>query len=161
MRLLKKLLLMSLFGFSKLYAEPYSAINLTPGVTPISRDIYDLHMTIFWICVVIGIIVFSVMFYSLFKHRKSLGVTPAKFHGHTNVEIFWAVVPLLILVVMAIPATLVLARMQDTSEADVNIKVTGYQWKWKYEYLDEGISFFSNLATPQDQIQGKVPKSEH
>lgn len=138
-----------------------SQINLTPGVTPISRDIYDLHMTIFWICVVIGIGVFGVMFYSLFKYRKSLGVTPAKFHGHTRVEIFWAVIPFLILVIMAIPATQVLMRMEDNSKADVNIKVTGYQWKWQYQYLDEGISYFSNLSTPAAQLQGKAPKGEH
>ncbi len=147
-----------LAGTSSAFAE--YTLNMTPGVTPISRDIYDLHMTIFWICVAIGIVVFSVMFYSLIKHRKSLGVTPAKFHGNTRVEIFWAIVPLLILIVMAVPATMVLIRMEDSSEADVNIKVTGYQWKWQYEYLDEGISFFSNLATPMDQIKNKVPKDK-
>lgn len=138
-----------------------SQFNLTPGVTPVSRDIYDLHMTIFWICVVIGVGVFGVMFYSLFKYRKSLGVEPAKFRGHTRVEIFWAVVPFLILVIMAIPATQVLMRMEDESQAAVNIKITGYQWKWQYQYLDEGISFFSNLSTPAAQLQGKEPKGEH
>lgn len=146
----------ALLFMSGAFAE--SNINMPVGVTPLSRDIYTLHMTIFWICVMIGVIVFSIMFYSLFKHRKSLGVEPAKFHGHNKVEIFWAVIPFLILVIMAIPATQVLMRMEDTAQADVNIKVTGYQWKWQYEYLDEGISFFSNLSTPQEQIQGKAPK---
>lgn len=138
-----------------------SSFNLMPGVTPISRDIYDLHMTIFWICVAIGVLVFSVMFYSLFMHRKSRGVKPATFKAHAKLEIFWAIIPFLILVIMAIPATKVLVRMDDTAQPDVNIKVTGYQWKWKYDYLDEGISFYSNLSTPQDQLQNKAPKDEH
>ena len=135
-------------------------LNMTPGVTPISQDIYRLHMTIFWICVAIGIVVFSVMFYSLYKYRKSRGVKPATFHGNTRIEIFWAVIPFLILVIMSIPATMVLMRMEDSSKADINIKVTGYQWKWQYEYLDEGISFFSNLSTPLDQLNNKVPKGK-
>jgi len=133
-------------------------INMSPGVTPISHDIYFLHMTIFWICVVIGIIVFSIMFYALLRHRKSLGVKPATFHENTFLEVFWAIIPLLILVVMAFPATKIVMRMEDDSDADINIKITGYQWKWRYEYLDEGLNFFSNLATPLEQIQGKAPK---
>lgn len=148
------------FISSRAFADDETTFNLTPGVTPISRDIYNLHMTIFYICVIIGVVVFGIMFYSLFKHRKSRGVQPAKFHGHTKVEIFWAVIPFLILVIMAIPATAVLVRMSNTEEPDVNIKITGYQWKWKYEYLDEGISYFSNLATPQKQLQNKLPKDQ-
>jgi cytochrome c oxidase subunit 2 len=136
------------------------ALNMPVGVTPISQDIYGLHMTIFWICVVIGIAVFGVMFYSIFMHRKSRGVKPATFHGSLRVEILWTVIPFIILVIMAIPATLVLMRMEDTSKADINIKVTGYQWKWQYQYLDEGISFFSNLSTPADQMQNKAPKGQ-
>lgn len=135
-------------------------LNMTPGVTPISQDIYNLHMTIFWICVAIGVVVFSVLFYSIIRHRKSLGVKPASFHGNIRVEIFWAVVPFLILVIMAIPATLVLIKMDDTSKADVNIQVVGYQWNWKYEYLDEGISFFSNLSTPSEQLKNKAAKNQ-
>jgi cytochrome c oxidase subunit 2 len=158
---LKNLIALSWLWATSGFAAPDSTINMTPGVTPMSRDIYDLHMTIFWICVVIGIVVFSVLFYSLVKYRKSRGVTPAKFHGHTYVEVIWAVVPTLILILMAIPATKVLMRMEDSSEAQVNIRVTGYQWKWKYEYLDEGISFFSNLSTPYEQLQNKAPKGEH
>lgn len=139
-------------------ASAMPQFNMSRGVSPISRDIYDLHMTIFWICVVIGIIVFGVMFYSLIRHRKSLGVKPATFHENTKLEILWAIVPFLILVVMAFPATKVLITMEDDKDADINIKVTGYQWKWRYEYLDEGLSFFSNLSTPMDQIQNKMPK---
>ncbi len=135
-------------------------LNMPVGVTPISQEIYGLHMTIFWICVVIGMGVFSVMFYSLIMHRKSRGIKPATFHGNLRVEILWAVAPLLILIIMAIPATNVLVRMEDTSKADVNIKITGHQWKWQYEYLDEGISFFSVLSTPMDQIKNKAPKDQ-
>jgi cytochrome c oxidase subunit II len=145
-------------GMSVAWAE--YGLNMPVGVTPISHDIYSLHMTIFWICVAIGVVVFGVMFYSLFKHRKSLGVKAATFHGNTRIEIFWAVVPFLILVIMAIPATIVLIRMEDTTKSDINIKVTGYQWKWQYEYLDEGISFFSNLATPIAQLKNKAPKDK-
>lgn len=160
MRKIKTLtgLLFGIIGIPSAYAD--YALNLTPGVTSISQDIYDLHMTIFWICVAIGVVVFSVMFYSLFRHRKSRGVKPATFHGNVRVEIFWAVVPLIILIIMAVPATLVLMRMEDSSKADVNIKVTGYQWKWQYEYLDEGISFYSNLSTPPEQMKNKAPKNK-
>ncbi|MGB6976431.1 MAG: cytochrome c oxidase subunit II [Gammaproteobacteria bacterium] len=158
---LKNLIALSLLWATSGLGAPDSTINMTPGVTPMSQDIYYLHMTIFWICVVIGVIVFSALFYSLVKYRKSRGVQPAKFHGHTYVEVIWAVVPTLILILMAIPATRVLMRMEDSSKSEVNIKVTGYQWKWKYEYLDEGISFFSNLSTPYDQLNNKAPKGEH
>lgn len=134
--------------------------NMLPGVTPISREIYGLHMTIFWICVVIGVLVFGIMFYAIFKHRKSKGAVAANFHEHAQVEFLWAFIPFVILVAMAIPATKVLMRMEDSSAAVVNIKITGYQWRWKYEYLDKGISFFSNLSTSQEQIDGKVGKGE-
>ncbi len=141
------------------FAE-YSSFNLTPGVTPISRDIYQLHMTIFWICVAIGALVFGVMIYSLIKHRKSLRVKPATFKHSTWVEVVWTAIPFLILVAMAIPATIVLKRMSDDKKADLNIKITGYQWKWKYDYLDQGISFFSNLSTPRAQLNNKAPKGK-
>jgi cytochrome c oxidase subunit 2 len=137
------------------------AVNMTPGVTGISNQIYDLHMIIFWICVAIGVVVFGIMFWSIFAHRKSKGYKPANFHEHTWVEIAWTVVPLLILVGMAIPATATLLEMYDTEEADIKIKVTGYQWKWQYEYMDENFAFFSNLATPQDEIQNRVEKNEN
>ncbi len=130
------------------------AMNMPEGVTPVSHEIYDLHMTIFWICVGMGVLVFGAMCYSMLVHRKSRGVKAAHFHHNTWVEIIWTVIPFVILVAMAIPATRVLIEMNDTTKADINIKITGYQWRWKYEYLDEGISFFSSLSTPQQQMAG-------
>ncbi|MDD3448329.1 MAG: cytochrome c oxidase subunit II [Gammaproteobacteria bacterium] len=124
------------------------ALNLRPGVTPISREVYDLHMLILWICVAIGAVVFGAMVYSIIRHRKSRGVEAARFHENTSVEILWTLIPVLILVSMAIPATRTLIAMEDTRDADLTIKVTGYQWKWHYDYLGEDVSFFSTLATP-------------
>lgn len=134
--------------------------NMTPGVTSVSHDIYTLHMLIFYICVVIGVAVFAVLIFSLINHRKSKGSVPADFHSSLGVEILWAVVPFIILVLMAIPATHVLIRMDDASKPDINIKVTGYQWKWKYEYLDYGIQFFSSLSTPPEQLTSHAPKDQ-
>ena len=120
-------------------------LNLTEGVTELSRDIHDLHMLIFWICVGIGVLVYGLLVYSLVNHRKSKGVIPATFHENTKLEIIWTIVPFIILLGMAVPATKVMVKAYDTSGADLTIKVTGYQWKWRYEYLDEGVSFFSTL----------------
>lgn len=136
-------------------------LNMPRGVTPISHDIYNLHMMVIWVCVAIGVVVFGMLFWAIIFHRKSRGYKAANFHEHTAVEIIWAVIPLLILIGLAIPATKVLFRMEDNTRADINIKVTGYQWKWKYDYVDLGVSFFSNLATPLDQIQQKAKKGEH
>jgi cytochrome c oxidase subunit II len=137
-----------------------SNINLPYGVTPISQEIYNLHMAAFYVCCVIGTLVFSVLLYSLIKYRKSKGAKAAHFHEHLWVEIVWTAIPTLILVALAIPATIVLKHIHNTEASALTIKVTGYQWRWKYEYLDQGISFMSNLSTPQDQISGKAPKSE-
>lgn len=136
-------------------------LNLTPGVSPISHDIYQLHMTIFWICVAIGVIVFSIMLYAIVNHRKSLGVKPAEFHEHLWLEIVWSIIPFIILVIMAIPATKVLINMGNPAHEDLTIKITGYQWKWHYEYLEDGISFYSNLSTSYDQMFKNAPKNEH
>ena len=127
-------------------------VNMTKGVTAVSQSIYGLHMTIFIICVVIGVLVFGVMFYSIIVHRKSRGVKPEQFHESTLVEILWTTIPFLILLGMAVPATKTLIDIYDTDEADIDIKITGYQWKWQYEYIGEGVSFFSNLKTPPEQI---------
>lgn len=139
-------------------------LNMRTGVTDISRSVYDLHMYIFWICVVIGIVVFGAMFWSLIHHRKSAGVTPAKFHESTKLEIAWTLVPTLILVAIAWPATQVLVAMYDTGGEDMTVEVRGYQWKWQYKYLDDDYNatfgFFSNLATSQDEIQGRAEKGE-
>jgi cytochrome c oxidase subunit 2 len=136
-------------------------LNMPPGVTEVSRDVYSLHMLIFWICVAIGVSVFSVMLYSIFNHRKSKGAKAAHFHESTTVEIIWTVVPILILIAMAVPATQTLIKMDDVSNSDLTIKITGFQWKWRYDYLDQNVGFFSVLATPRDQIDSGADKSEH
>jgi cytochrome c oxidase subunit 2 len=137
------------------------ALNLREGVTPISREAYSLHTLILWICVAIGIVVFGAMFISIVKHRKSRGVKPAQFHESTTVEIIWTVIPFLILIGMAIPATKALVAMEDTSNADLTVKVTGYQWKWGYDYIDDGVSFISSLSTPKEQIYNEQDKDKH
>ncbi|MCH9756341.1 MAG: cytochrome c oxidase subunit II [Gammaproteobacteria bacterium] len=134
-------------------------LNMYQGVTPISKDIYSLHMIAMWVCAGIGVVVFGVMIYALIHHRKSRGYTPASFHDNTRLEIIWSVIPFIILVALAIPATRVLIDLEDSSEADVTIKVVGYQWKWQYQYLDQGISYFSVLSTPYAQIQNKEAKN--
>jgi cytochrome c oxidase subunit 2 len=142
-------------------------LNMTQGATSISHQVYDLHMLIFWICVAIGAVVFGVMFISMLKHRKSQGAVAAQFHENTTVEIIWTVIPFLILIAMAIPATKTLLAMADTRDADLTIKVTGFQWKWRYDYMggkgyeDSKFGYFSVLATPRDQIENKAIKDEH
>lgn len=136
-------------------------VNMTPGVTEVSRSVFNLHMTIFWISVVIGALVFAVMFWSMFMHRRSRGAVPAKFHENLTVEILWTVIPLLILIGMAIPATKTLIDIYNTEDADIDIMITGYQWRWQYNYLGEDVSFMSNLATPRDQIANQAAKGEH
>ena len=120
-------------------------INMTQGVTQQSADHFDLHMIVLWICVVIGIGVFTVMFTSIVLHRKSRGVEAAKFSHSTKAEIIWTIIPVIILVAMAVPATTALVKMEDSSGAEMTIKITGFQWRWKYEYLDQDISFISSL----------------
>jgi cytochrome c oxidase subunit 2 len=127
-------------------------LNFQDPVTEVARDIYGLHMLIFWICVAIFVGVFGVMFYSIFKHRKSKNYQASQFSHSTKVEIIWTIIPFLILVVMAIPATTVLIKMEDTTKSDLTIKITGYQWKWGYEYIGTDVSFYSTLSTPREQI---------
>ena len=136
-------------------------LNLKAPVTEIASQIYDLHMLIVWVCFAIFVVVFAVMFYSLYKHRKSVGHQAAQFHEHHTLEIIWTIIPALILIVMAVPATKTIFAMKDTSEADMSVKVTGYQWKWEYDYLDKNVKFISNLATTQDQIDNKAEKGEN
>ena len=137
--------------FSGLVHAEYQ-LNLPEPVTQIGRDIFGLHMLIFWICVAIFVAVFSVMFYSIFKHRKSKNYQASQFSHSTTVEVIWTIIPFVILVVMAVPATQVLIKMEDTTKSDLTIKITGYQWKWGYEYLDSDISFYATLSTPREQI---------
>ncbi|WP_419153458.1 cytochrome c oxidase subunit II [Vibrio maritimus] len=138
-----------------------SNYNLTRGVTDISNQVYDLHMLIFYICCAIAFVVFGVMFYSIFKHRKSKGAVPANFHESTKVEVVWTVIPIIILVLMAIPATKTLVAMEDTSQSDITIKITGSQWKWHYAYFGEDVEFFSLMSTSQKQIDGIEEKGAH
>ena len=121
-------------------------LNLHRGVTKISHEIYDIHMLVLWIVTIVGILVFGVMIYSIIYHRKSKGVKPASFHESTVVEVIWTIIPFVILVAIAVPATKTLLEMDDMSNPDLNIKVVGWQWKWEYDYLDNGVRFFSNLA---------------
>lgn len=151
------LLLWSVFG----QAQAAWTTNMAPGATQVSNAVFDLHMTIFWICVVIGIVVFGAMFWSMIVHRRSTGQTAAHFHEHTTVEILWTIVPLLILVAMAIPATQTLIEMYDNTDSDLDIQVTGYQWKWHYKYLGQDVEFFSNLTTTTQQIHNRDDKGEH
>ena len=138
-------------------------INMTRGVTQQSVDHFDLHMIVLWICVVIGIGVFTVMFTSIVLHRKSKGYAAAKFSHSTKAEIIWTIIPVLILVVMAVPATTALVRMEDSSGAEMTVKITGFQWRWKYEYLDQDISFISSLALSSNAARqlnsGVAPES--
>lgn len=140
------------------FATP--GINMPYGVSPISHEIYNLHMAGFYVCCGIGVVVFGVLLYSLVKFRKSKGAKAVHFHEHLGIEILWTTIPFLILVALAIPATIVLQHIHNTDESALTVKITGYQWKWKYEYLDQGVSFFSNLSTPADQINNKAPKNE-
>ena len=143
------------------FAETNSKINMTRGVTPTAHEVYDIHMIVLWICVIASVIVYGVMFYSIFAFRRSKHPTPAKFHENATLEVLWTLIPAIVLVVMAVPATKAMINLYDTSDHEMTIKVTGYQWKWQYEYLDEGISFFSNLATPDNQIYGDADKGEN
>ena len=132
-----------------------SSLNLRYGATDISGQVYDLHMLMFFICVAIAVVVFGVMFASMYLHRKSRGAKPANFHENVKVEIAWTIVPFLILIFMAVPAAKTLIAMEDTSEADLTVVVTGSQWKWHYKDQDRDVEFYSLLATQREQIENK------
>jgi len=149
-----------LFLVPSLAFSEASDYNMPVGVTEVSEEIFDLHMLIMWICVWIGVVVFGIMFWSLWKYRKSSGAIAAKFDDHYWLEIGWTIAATIILVGMAIPSTSVMIKAYDDTEGDINIMVTGYQWKWQYTYLEEGVSFFSNLATSQEEIDNALPKGE-
>ena len=153
--------LLSLSLFTNPAKADWFALNMTEGATAISEEVFNLHMLIFWICVAIGVVVFSVMFYSMFAHTKKKNPVAATFHESTKVEIAWTVIPFLILIAMAVPASKTLTKMYDDTAGDVNIQVTGFQWKWQYRYLEDGVSFFSNLSTDMDEIYNLVPKGEN
>ena len=153
------LLMLSLYP-SKVFSD-WDALNMREGVTQVSRDVFELHMLIFYICVAIGAVVFSVMFYSLFRYTKKRNPNPATFHESTKLEVAWTVVPFLILIAMAVPASKTLTEIYNDEEGEINIQVVGYQWKWEYKYLEDDINFFSNLSTDQDEIYNLVPKGEN
>lgn len=150
---------------SSSWAHADWTVNMREGVTAISRDVYSLHMIIFWVCVVIGVLVFGVMILSMLMHRKSLGVKPADFHHSTKLEIMWTIIPVVILVVMAIPSTATLTAMYDASDADIDIEVRGLQWKWQYTYLNDDpekeVKFISSLLTPSEEIYNDARKREN
>jgi cytochrome c oxidase subunit 2 len=137
------------------------AYNLQIPASQVAQDVFELHNLIMLVCLGIFIVVFGAMFYSLLKHRKSVGHKAAHFHENTTVEVVWTVIPFVILMGMAYPAAKVVIDMKDTTNPDMTIKVTGYQWKWGYDYLNDDISFYSMLSTPREQIYGAAEKGEH
>ena len=150
-----------LSGWLSLPAYAEFGINLHAPASGLAQEIYDLHSLILWICVAIFVVVFIPMGIALVRHRKSVGHQAAGFHDNLKVEIIWTIVPVLILLGMAWPATKLVASMKDTSKSDLTIKVTGHQWKWEYEYLGEDIRFISNSSTPKEQIDGAQAKGEN
>ena len=138
-----------------------AAYDLREGVTEMSRRIQGLHHMSLWVCVVVGVIVFGAMFYSIFAHRRSRHPRPADFHESAAVELVWTLIPALILVGMAIPATTALIDIEDNSDADLTVLITASQWKWHYQYLEADIGYYSKLATPKAQIKNLEPKGEH
>ena len=153
------LLILTLYPSKAL--SDWDALNMREGVTQVSRDVFELHMLIFYICVAIGAVVFSVMFYSLFRYTKKRNPNPSTFHESTKLEVAWTIVPFLVLIAMAVPASKTLTEIYDDEEGEINIQVVGYQWKWEYKYLEDDINFFSNLSTDQDEIYNLVPKGEN
>jgi cytochrome c oxidase subunit II len=158
-------LIIGLAVWSALWGLPLAAqgvtLDLREGATEISRRIQALHHMSLAVCVVVGVIVFGAMFYSIFAHRRSKRATPAKFHENTLVEVAWTAIPALIIAGMAIPATIVLVEIEDNSNADLSVLVTASQWKWHYRYLEADIEFFSNAAIPTDQVNNLEPKDEN
>ncbi|AFV87460.1 cytochrome c oxidase subunit II [Alteromonas mediterranea] len=154
-------LLFSSLIFAQEASEEISSLNLRRGATDISGQVYDLHMLMFFICVGIAVVVFGVMFASMYLHRKSRGAKPANFHENVKVEIAWTVIPFLILVFMAVPAANTLIAMEDTTEPDMTVLVTGSQWKWHYKYMDSDVEFYSLLATQREQIENKFQKTDN
>lgn len=152
----RNLSLLLLVSFLTNTAWADSTLNLTKGVTAISNEVYSLHMMALYVCTAIGIVVFGIMFWSIAFHRKSKGAKAADFHESTKIEMLWTAIPVVILISMAIPATSTLIAMEDNSNADITIQVTGSQWKWHYKYFDEDIEFYSVLSTPREQYENQI-----
>ncbi|PTY37576.1 cytochrome c oxidase subunit II [Saccharospirillum sp. MSK14-1] len=140
--------------------------NMPKGVTDISQEVYGLHMLIFWVCVIIGIAVFGVMFYAMFKHRKSKGAVSSNFHESTKVELAWTLIPAVVIFAVGVRATFTLADMYDVDNADMTVEITGYQWRWRYRYINEAdpdaeVDYFSSLSTSRDEINNRLAKNEN
>jgi cytochrome c oxidase subunit 2 len=148
-----------------LWGVPHASVaakfDMRPGVTELSARVQQIHHMGLWVCVVVGIIVFGAMFYSMFAHRRSRNPVPSTFSESTLVEFIWTLIPVLILVAMAVPATNVLRDVENNDDSDMTVLITSSQWKWHYQYLDSGISYYSNTSTPQEQIDNQEPKGEH
>ena len=157
-RLKRGLTFSILFGFSSIAFA--ADMDMRPGVTDMSQRIQDLHHISLWICIIMGVLVFGVMFYTIFAHRASKHPKPADFHESLTVEIIWTAVPVLILIGLAIPATSTLMEIEDNSDSDLTILITGSQWKWHYQYLEADLGFYANMSTPQDQINNLEPKTD-
>ena len=151
-----KLILLVLVTLFTNAAWADTQLNLTQGVTAVSREVYDLHMLVLWICTCIGVLVFGAMFWSIIFHRKSKGAKAASFHESTKVEVLWTAIPVVILIAMAVPATQTLIAMEDNENSDVTIQITGSQWKWHYKYFDQDIEYYSVLSTPRDQYENQL-----
>nr|WP_127559132.1 cytochrome c oxidase subunit II [Saccharospirillum alexandrii] len=140
-------------------------LNMPRGVTDISQEVYGLHMLTLWVCVVIGVLVFGVMFYSMFKHRKSKGAVSSNFHESTKVELAWTLIPAAVIFAIGVKATYTLADMYNFEDSEVTLEVVGYQWRWRYRYIDENaeqeVSFFSSMSTPRDEINNRLEKNEN
>lgn len=153
--MIRKIVLGAIGMLASAAASADWALNMPTGVTDLSKETYDLHMMVFWVCVAIGVLVFGVMIVSLVKHRKSKGAVAAKFSHSMIAEVLWTAVPVVILMVMAIPAAETMIRLEDSRNADMTIVATGYQWKWHYRYQNEDIEFYSNLARPSLEARHK------
>lgn len=142
-------------------ANGESRFGLQTPQTPVAHLLYDLHSIALAICILVAVVVFGFMFYAIVRHRRSLGHQAKQFDDNVPVQILWTLIPCLIVVGMAFPATRTVIAMKDTSSPDMTIKITGYQWKWHYDYIGQGVSFYSDLSTPRDQIENKAPKGEN
>ena len=151
------------FGVLSLLSQGAQALeyDMRPGVTHMSERIQDLHHISLWVCIIVGIVVFGAMLYSVVAHRRAANPVPAQFHESTLVEIIWTLIPTLILVAMAIPATKTLIDIEDNSDSDLTVLITASQWKWHYQYVEADIGYYSNLSTPQEQIDNLEPKGEN
>jgi cytochrome c oxidase subunit 2 len=158
---LKSILTIILGIFAPLSFSAWSDINMEPGATQLSQEIFGLHMFVFYVCLVIGVIVLAAMAFILFQYRRKEGVKPAEFDDSKTLELTWTILFALILIGLSIPATKVMIKAYDDTEGEINILITGHQWKWQYEYIEDEVGFFSNLSTSLDKRNNLAPKDEN